>query len=69
MFGAVWSNNGVAITWLLSMTIGMNSMISGQWQPIVGFILGGTIGTYFGLKREIRHSERNIDTKSIIYNK
>lgn len=51
VFGAIWSNNGVAITWLLSMTIGMNSMLSGQWQPIAGFLLGGSLGTYWGIKK------------------
>ena len=50
IFGAIWSNNGVAITWLLSMTIGMNSMLEGQWQPITAFLLGGSAGTYWGIK-------------------
>jgi len=54
IFGAIWSNNGVAITWLLSMTIGMNSMLSGHIQPIIGFLLGGSIGTYWGLRMEIK---------------
>ena len=52
IFGAIWSNNGVAITWLLSMTIGMNSVLSGDIQPIIGFLLGGSIGTYWGLHME-----------------
>ena len=55
IFGAIWSNNGVAITWLLSMTIGMHSMLSGQWQPIVGFLLGGSIGTYGGIIMDKKH--------------
>lgn len=54
MFGAIWSNNANAIAWLLSMTIGMNSMLNGQWQPIISYLLGGTLGTYWGIKREIR---------------
>ena len=57
MVGAVWSNNGVALTWLISMTIGMHSMVSGDWQPIIGFLLGGTIGTYWGLKKEYKHKD------------
>jgi len=66
MFGAVWSNNGVALTWLMSMTIGMNSMLSGDWQPILGFLVGGSVGTYWGLHKEIKHKDRNekIDFKS-----
>ncbi len=52
MFGAIWSNNANAIAWLLSMTIGMNSMINGQWQPILAYLIGGSLGTYWGIKRE-----------------
>lgn len=66
IFGAIWSNNGVAITWLLSMTIGMNSMLTGQWQPIIAFLLGGTIGTYWGLRMEIKHARQRHENKTII---
>lgn len=64
IFGAIWSNNGVAITWLLSMTIGMNSMLSGQWQPIVSFLLGGSLGTYWGLIREKKTQNKINENKS-----
>lgn len=57
VFGAVWSNNAYALTWLVSMTIGMNSMITGDWQPILSFLLGGTIGTYWAIKKEINHKD------------
>lgn len=55
IFGAVWSNNANAITWLMSMTIGMNSVINGQWQPILMYLIGGSIGTYWGIKRESKY--------------
>jgi len=58
IFGAVWSNAGVASTWLLSMTIGMSSMLAGTWQPIVAFLIGGAIGTYLGLKLEIKYLDK-----------
>jgi len=57
IFGAIWSNNGVAITWLLSMTIGMNSVLTGQWQPITAFLIGGSIGTYWGMKNDIKNKK------------
>ena len=60
IFGAIWSNNGVALTWLLSMTIGMHSMISGDWQPILAFLIGGTLGTYWGLKNEKKNNENKL---------
>lgn len=53
MFGAIWTNNMLSISWLLSMSIGINSMIIGDWQPITAFLLGGSIGTYWGLKKKI----------------
>ena len=52
MFGAIWSNNANAVSWLLSMTIGMNSVLNSQWQPILMYLLGGSLGTYWGIKRE-----------------
>jgi hypothetical protein len=64
IFGAIWSNNGVAATWLLSMTIGMNSMITGQWQPITAFLIGGSVGTYWGLKNEIKNKTH--DSKQLL---
>ena len=57
IFGAIWSNNGVAITWLLSMTIGLNSVLTGQWQPITAFLIGGSIGTYWGMKNDIKNKK------------
>lgn len=65
MFGAIWSNNANAIMWLLSMTIGMNSMLNGQWQPILSYLLGGGFGTYWGIYRERKKpKEKIIDFKS-----
>ena len=56
LFGAIWTNNCVALTWLLSMTIGMNSMISGEWMPILAFMIGGTMGTIWGIRQDkIKH--------------
>jgi len=52
MWATIWTGNGVSLFWLVSMSIGMNSMLTGAWQPIVAFILGGTIGTYWAVKKE-----------------
>lgn len=52
MWATIWTGNGVSLFWLVSMSIGMNSMLTGAWQPIVTFILGGTIGTYWAVKTE-----------------
>jgi hypothetical protein len=52
MWGTILTGNGVSLFWLVSMSIGMNSMLTGSWQPIIAFILGGTLGTYYGIKKE-----------------
>jgi hypothetical protein len=52
----------------MSMTIGMNSMLNGQWIPIIAYLIGGSLGTYFGLRKEIKAKE-NIDPNKIIYGK
>jgi hypothetical protein len=58
MFGAIWSNNANAVMWLMSMTIGMNSMINGQWQPIVMYLIGGSLGTYWGIIQERKQTKK-----------
>ena len=52
IFGAIWTNNAFAVAWLFSTTIGLNSLISGQWQPILAFLLGGSLGTYWGIVKD-----------------
>jgi hypothetical protein len=51
VWGAILTGNGVSVSWLISMSIGLNSMFNGDWQPIVAFLVGGTIGTYWGIKK------------------
>lgn len=51
VLGTILTGNGVSISWLISMSIGLNSMFTGDWQPIVAFLVGGTIGTYWGIKK------------------
>ena len=52
IFGAIWTNNAFACAWLFSTTIGLHSMVSGEWQPIVAFLLGGSLGTYWGILKD-----------------
>lgn len=63
IFGSIWSNNANAIAWLLSITIGMNSMINGQIIPIIAYLVGGSLGTYFGIKQEQKQHGIKKDTK------
>nr|QBM02774.1 hypothetical protein [uncultured archaeon] len=47
------SNLGISITWLLSVGITTKSVLDGSWQPILAYLIGGTVGTYFGIKKDI----------------
>lgn len=57
IIGSIWSNNANTIMFLISTTIGMNSILTGQWQPIVTYIIGSSIGTYWGIKQEIKKKQ------------
>ena len=50
MLGAILSNVGITVMWLMSTIVGVNSIISGQWPSILSFIIGGAIGTYYGMR-------------------
>lgn len=54
MVPALVTGVGVALFWLISSSIGINSLMKGQIIPIIGFILGGSLGTYFGIKKETK---------------
>lgn len=51
--GAVVTGNGLALAWLISIAIGTHSIMNGEIFPIISFLIGGTIGTYLGIKKEI----------------
>lgn len=49
---AILTGNAVGICWLISMSIGLNSVMTGDVLPVMAFLLGGTLGTYWGIKQE-----------------
>lgn len=49
---AILSGNGIGLAWLVSMSIGANSILKGEPLPIIAFLIGGTLGTYWGIKKE-----------------
>ena len=48
---AILSGNGIGLAWLVSMSIGADSIMKGEIIPIIAFLLGGTLGTYWGIKK------------------
>jgi len=52
ILGAIITGNGIGLTWLITMSIGANSIMQGHWLPILCFLIGGSVGTYLGIKQE-----------------
>jgi len=59
LWPTIISNTGVSISWLLSVGISTNSMITGQWQPIMAFLIGGAVGSYLGIKKESKNKQNH----------
>ncbi len=48
---AMITANALSISWLVSTAIGTNSIIEGRPIPIILFLIGGSIGTYWGIRQ------------------
>jgi len=46
---AVLSGVLTGVTWLLSITLSINAINNLEWQPIMGYLIGGALGTYFAM--------------------
>jgi hypothetical protein len=57
MVPAIISGNGIGLAWLVSISIGGNSIMHGEFLPILAFLIGGTLGTYWGIKKEMNKHE------------
>lgn len=55
---AIISGAGIGIAWLVSMAIGADSIMKGQILPIFTFLVGGALGTYWGIRKEIKRHEK-----------
>jgi uncharacterized membrane protein len=51
---AILSNSAVSITWLIGVTISINSLLNNHYLPILCFLAGGVIGTYLAMTRQKR---------------
>jgi len=51
---------GIGLAWLIAVAIGIDSILKLQLLPIIGYILGGALGTYIGLIKEKRKHDKNI---------
>ena len=51
IFKAIMSNNAIAIVALISVTIGVSSLLNGEILPILAHLIGGSIGVYLGMNK------------------
>jgi hypothetical protein len=65
LWPTIISGNGIGLAWLVSMSIGANSIMHGEPLPIAAFLVGGTVGSYLGIKKETKkkdgHKDKNND--------
>lgn len=54
---AIVTGNCIGIAWLISMSIGANSVLKGEALPIIAFLVGGSLGTYLGISKKKREDE------------
>lgn len=52
VLASIITGNGISLAWLISITIGISAITELQWQPILAYIVGGTIGIWFGFKTD-----------------
>lgn len=50
VLASIITGNAIGIAWLISIAIGANAIMNLQWQPVLGHIIGGTLGTLWGFK-------------------
>lgn len=55
---AILTNSGVNFFGLISMAVGVTSLLSGEWQSIVTLFIGGGLGTYFGMRTEYKSNKK-----------
>ena len=61
LWGAIVTGNGIAVTWMVGISIGSDAMMHGNVFPIIMHLVGGSIGTYFGMRKELKALKSKIE--------
>lgn len=59
ILASILTGNAIGIAWLISIAIGANAIMELQWQPILGHIIGGSLGTLWGFKTNKKKDDGN----------
>lgn len=46
----IWTSVIVKVSWIISTTIGIKSMLEGDWLLITTYIVTGVVGDYIGMR-------------------
>lgn len=60
LWPSIFTGLGIATSWLIAVTIGVNAILNLQPLPILGHLLGGAVGTYFGMYKKIKNKRNEI---------
>jgi len=58
LWPSILTGNAIGIAWLVSIAIGAKAIIELQWQPILGHIIGGSLGVYWGFKTKAKKENK-----------
>jgi len=47
---SILTGNMIGISWLISVSVGVKSIMALELLPIIAFLIGGSLGTYLGFK-------------------
>lgn len=55
---AIATGVGIGLLTLVSFSIGVKSFLGGEVLPVVVFLLGGALGTYWGIKQNEKNDKK-----------
>jgi len=55
---AIFTGMGIGTLTLVSFSIGIKSILGGELLPFIVFLIGGAIGTYWGIKQSQRNENK-----------
>ncbi len=58
MWPAIFTGVGIGLLTLISFSIGVKSFLGGEILPVIVFLLGGALGTYWGIKQNEKNDRK-----------
>lgn len=54
LWPSILTGLGIGASWLIAVSIGVNAIMQVQILPVLGHLLGGAIGTYIGMVKNLK---------------